>query len=330
MAFKIPDTPEELFKQGMPKMPDLNRWIPLVTVVLLALVAAMTSFYSVETDEVGVIRRFGRFARITQPGLHWKWPLGIERLSRVKVRRVFKEEFGFRTLQAGVNTRYSSKSYNEESLMLTGDLNVLDVRWVVQFMVKDPRALLFNIRNPLETVRDVSEAAMREVIGDSSVSEVLTTRKNEVAFEAKQMMQETLDRYQSGIKVSEVVLKEVFPPKEVAASFNEVNEAEQEREKLIYQALKEYERVIEEAKGKAEQTVRRAEGYALARVEKAKGDAARFLETWKAYKSAKDVTRRRLYLETLEEIMPRAGQIYVFDPEAQGALPLLNLNGGTK
>ncbi len=328
MAFKIPDTPEELFKQGLPKIPPgLNKWLPVIVVIGAIAMAIMTSFYSVATDEVGVIRRFGKFTRITKPGLHWKMPLGIEKLDRVKVKRIFKEEFGFRTLQAGINTKYSNKSFDDESLMLTGDLNVLEVTWIVQFRVKDPVQLLFNIRNPRKTVRDVSESVMRQVIGDSTVSEALTTRRIEINQEVQERLQGILNSYKSGVQIETVKLQDVNPPEKVKRSFNEVNEAKQEREKVINQSWEAYNKVIPKAKGQAEKTIREAEGYAFARVQNAKGDAAKFTETWNAYRYAKNVTRRRLYLETLEKVIPNVGKIFIFDPETNGALPLLNLNG---
>jgi len=330
MNFKIPDTPEELFRQGSQKFSQINKWIPLIFFVFIILFVLVTSFYTVEQDEVGVIRRFGKYNRTTNPGLHWKLPFNIEKLDKVKVTRIFKEEFGFRTIQAGVNTKYSPKSFEDEALMLTGDLNVLNVTWIVQFKIKDPIHLLFNIRNPRETVRDLSEVAMRQVIGNHSVTEALTTRKNEINLKVKENLQAALDSYQSGIQIVKLELQEVLPPDPVTASFNEVNEAEQEREKVINQSWEAYNKVIPKARGQAEKTIREAEGYALARVNEAQGDATKFVETWTAYKDAKDVTRRRLYLETLEEIIPQAGKIYVFEPQANSILPLLKLNEGSK
>ena len=299
-------------------------------VVMIALFFVATSFYSVEQDEVGVIRRFGKYNRTAQPGLNWKLPFNIEKLDKVKDKRVFKEEFGFRTMEAGINTKYSKKSFDEESLMLTGDLNVLDVSWIVQFTIKDPVALLFNVRGPLETVRDLSESVMRQVIGDHSVSEALTTMKNEINLEVQQKLQAALDLYGSGIHVNKLELQEVLPPKVVTASFNEVNEAEQEREKVINQSWEAYNKVIPQAKGQAEKTIREAEGYALERVKKAQGDAVKFLEIWNAYKNAKDVTRKRMYLEAMEEVLPKAGEIYIFEPGASNVLPLLKLNKGAE
>ncbi len=330
MAFKIPDTPEELFRQGGQGLNDLGKWLPAFFVLSVIVFFSATSFYTIEQDEVGVIRRFGKYLTTTDPGLHWKLPFNIDKLDKVKVKRVFKEEFGFRTSQPGIKTQYSSQSFDEESLMLTGDLNVLDVSWIVQFKIKDPVQLLFNMGNPRETIRDLSQAAMRQVIGDYSVSEALTTHKNEINLEVKENLQKTLDHYKSGIQVEKLELQEVLPPQPVQASFNEVNEAEQEREKVINQSWEAYNKVIPSAKGQAEKTFREAEGYALARVKKAQGDAAQFIDTWTAYKDAKDVTRRRLYLETLEEVLPSSGKVYIFDPKANGILPLLKLNGEEK
>lgn len=328
MNFKIPDTPEELFRQGGQQMDRFNKWLPTLVVLFLLGFFALTSFYSVDQGEVGVIRRFGKYAKTTQPGLHWKLPFSIDKLDKVRIERVFKEEFGFRTVSAGVNTKYSSKSYNEEALMLTGDLNVLDVSWIVHFKVKDPVDLLFNVRNPRETVRDLSESAMRQVIGDYSVNEAITMRKNEINQAVKQLLQTALDNYQCGIQIDKIELQEVLPPPVVKASFNEVNEAEQEREKVINQSWEAYNKVIPKARGQAERTIREAEGYALARVAKAKGDASKFIDTWNAYKEAKEVTRRRLYLETLMEVIPKAGKIFIFEPESSKVLPLLNVGEG--
>ncbi len=330
MAFKIPDTPEELFRQGGQGFNDLGRWLPTIIFLLLILFFAGTSFYTIDQDEVGVIRRFGKYSNTTQPGLHWKLPFNIDKLDKVKVKRVFKEEFGFRTTSPGTRTEYSNNNYSEESLMLTGDLNVLDVSWIVQFKIKDPVQLLFNLSTPRETIRDLSQAAMRQVIGDYSVSEALTTHKNEINLEVRENLQKTLDYYKSGIQIEKLELQEVLPPTPVQASFNEVNEAEQEREKVINQSWEAYNKVIPTAKGQAEKTIREAEGYALSRVKKAQGDATQFIDTWTAYKDAKDVTRRRLYLETLEEVLPNSGKIYVFDPKANGILPLLKLNDEVK
>jgi len=326
MKFKIPDTPEELFRQGSQSILKMNKWFPFIAFIFILFLVVVTSFYTVGPDEVGIIQRFGKYTRTTQPGLHWKLPLGIEKLSKVKVTKNYKEEFGFRTIQAGVRTQYSSKSYNDEALMLTGDLNVIDVTWIVQFKIKNPIHLLFNIRTPRVTVRDISESVMRQIIGNSTVSEALTTRRAIINQEVKVKIQEILDSYESGISIEDVKLQDVNPPEKVKPSFNEVNEAKQEKEKVTNQSRAAYNKVIPRARGLAGKTVSEAEGYALARVNEAKGDASKFIETWQAYKDAKNVTRRRLYLETMQDVIPKAGQIYVIEPGATGILPLINLN----
>jgi membrane protease subunit HflK len=330
MNFRIPDTPEELFRQGGQRITNFGKWLPPLVGLFLMAFFAMTSFYSVDQGEVGVIRRFGKYFTMTDPGLHWKLPFNIDQLDNVKVERVFKEEFGFRTDEPGVNTKYSPKSYDEEALILTGDLNVLDVSWIVHFKIKDPVQLLFNVRNPKETVRDLAESAMRQVIGDYSVNEVITLRKSEINLAVKEILQQGLDKYQSGIQIDKIELQEVLPPAVVKTSFNEVNEAEQEREKVINESWEAYNKVIPKARGQAEKTIREAEGYALARINRAQGDAAKFLEVWEAYQNDQEVTRRRLYLETIEEVIPKAGKVYIIEPKANGILPLLNLSGGVK
>lgn len=326
MDFKIPDTPEELFRQGQKHVSKLKKWIPAIVFVVLILGLATSSFYSVGPDEVGVIRRFGKYAKTTQPGLRWKLPFNIEKLNKVKVKRIYKEEFGFKTVRAGIKTQYSSKSYANESLMLTGDLNVLDVTWIVQFKLEDPVKALFNIRDIRVTVRDISEAVMRQVIGDSSVEEALTMRRIEINQEVQDNMQAILDGYNIGVRIVTVKLQDVNPPQEVKSSFNDVNEAKQEKEKVVNQSWEAYNKVIPQARGGAEKTIREAEGYALKRINRAKGDASKFNATWNAYKEAKDVTRKRLYLETLLEVLPKVGKIYVMAPGGNKVLPLINLS----
>lgn len=332
MSFKIPDTPEELFRQGRKGFDRFGRWLPFLAVLIIILGVFLSSFYSIDTDEVGVIRRFGKYARTVEPGLHWKLPFGIERMDAVKVRRVFKEEFGYRTVNPGVRMQYSSRGYKDESLMLTGDLNVIEVTWIVQYRISDPEKFLFNIFEPRQTVRDVSEAVMRQTVGNSSVSEALTTRRLEINLTVQKKMQEILDHYQSGIRIDTVKLQDVNPPDEVKASFNAVNEAKQEKEKMINEARQVYNRIIPRATGEAEKTIREAEGYALRRINEAKGDAEKFTQIWSAYKEARDVTRRRMYLEALADILPKAGPVYIMDQQGHNLLPLLDLKSlsGTK
>ena len=331
MDFEKPEdlfrSPGDLLKTAKDKVPKINKalFTPVILVILI-LIAAFSSFYSVGPDEVGVVRRFGQYVRQTSPGLHFKIPFGIEKSNNVKVKYIFKEEFGFRTEKAGVVTRYSARSYYDESLMLTGDLNVLVVEWVSQFKVKDPIKLLFNIRNPGRTLRNISEAVMRQVVGDYSVNEVLTTHRMEINQAVQDKMQDILDSYDSGIQIVTVKLQDVNPADPVKPSFNEVNEAKQEKEKVINQAWEAYNKVVPKAHGQAEKTIRNAEGYALDRVNRAQGDAVKFTQTWNAYKDSKVVTKKRLFLETMNEILPKTGKKFIIDSEQKGILPLLDLS----
>jgi len=316
---------EEFMKNAEKKLKNLKGIGPIIVTAIVLIAGLFSSFYAVGPDEVGVIRRFGKYVRTTNPGLHLKIPF-IEKVDNVKVKYIFKEEFGFRTTRPGIVSQYSAREYFDESLMLTGDLNVLVVEWIVQFKVKDPVKLLFNVRNPLGTIRNISEAVMRQVVGDNTVNEVLTTRRVEINQEVQDKLQEILDSYNSGIQIVTVKLQDVNPPDEVKPSFNEVNEAKQEKEKAINQAWERYNKIIPKARGEAEKTITEAEGYALNRINRAKGDAAKFMATWQAYKNAKDVTRKRLYLEAMSEILPKVGKKFIVDSKQKGILPLLNLS----
>ncbi len=296
-----------------------------ILLILLTVAAIYTSVFTVDVDEVGVIQRFGKYVRTVQPGLNFKLPFGIEKVTKVKVRHIYKEEFGFRTIQAGIRTRYATSGiYKNESLMLTGDLNVAIVPWVVQYRISDPCNYLFRVRNPKDTLRDLAEASMRMVVGDRSINEVLTKRE-EIAAEAERILQEKLDKIQAGIKIVNIELKKTNVPEPVQPSFNEVNQAIQERERLIYEAREKYNREIPAAKGKAEKMIKEAEGYAIEKINKAKGDVARFLALYEEYEKAKDITLKRLYLEAMEEVLSRAGKKYILDERQRNILNFLDL-----
>jgi membrane protease subunit HflK len=282
-------------------------------------------FYTIQPNEVGVVLRFGKFVRNTKPGLHLKLPFGIEKVIPVKVEYVYKDEFGFRTQSAGVKSVYSQRPYDEESLMLTGDLNVLDVEWIVQFKIKDPYLALFNIRNVNKTLRDISESVMRKIVGDYTFDDVLTAKRIEINIQVQEEMQEILDFYNTGIQIITVKMQDVNPPTPVMHSFNEVNQAKQEKEKLINQAWEVYNQKIPQVKGEALKRIKEAEGYALEKVNRAEGDAKRFLLLREEYVQAKDITLKRLYLEYMSEILKKAGQKYIVDPKEKGILPLLQL-----
>jgi membrane protease subunit HflK len=297
---------------------------------LLVISILLTIFYTVEADEVAVVQRFGRYVRQEDPGLRWKLPFGLETVRKVKVQRVQKAEFGFRTEQPGVRTRFSPRSYEEESIMLTGDLNVADVKWIVQYRIADPRKYLFNNRNPNKALGDVAQIVMRTVVGDHTVTEVLTERRMEIANLAQTKMQNLLDLYETGLRVETVKMQNVTPPSDaVKRAFNEVNEAQQEMSRKINEALQERNQEVPRARGEAERTVAKAEGYAINRTNSAKGDVARFNSLLTEYRKAPDVTRRRLYLETMREVLPAVKQVFVFDADQPSSLlPFLDLQQG--
>ncbi|MCZ6680405.1 MAG: FtsH protease activity modulator HflK [Candidatus Poribacteria bacterium] len=299
--------------------------ILIVILIVLAITALATIFYTVEADEVAVILRFGQYIGQTEPGLHFKLPLGIDRAIPVPVRKVFKEEFGFRTLQAGVRTQYERRGYADESLLLTGDLNIADVEWVVQYRIGDPSKFLFEIYDATRALRDLSEAVMRIVVGDRTVTEVLTVGRIEIATDVKERLQNLLDRYNTGLLLVNVTLQDVNPPESVKPSFNAVNEAKQEKERLINEALRDYNESVPKADGIAQQQISEAEGYALTRVNEAKGDADRFSSIRQEYQNAKEVTRRRLYLETMSVVLPEVKEIYIIDGQSNMPIPILQL-----
>ncbi|NQS88323.1 FtsH protease activity modulator HflK [Patescibacteria group bacterium] len=322
---------EEEMRVNLPWPSFSKKWAGVVVLGIIVLVVLFSIFYAVSPDEVGVIRRFGKYKRTTDSGLHFKIPFA-ESVTKVRVKYVFKEEFGFRTLRAGIKTMYALQPLDDESLMLTGDLNCAVVEWIVQYRIQDSFKFLFKVRDATRTIRDISEVAMRQIVGDRSIDEVLTIGRVEIAQKAQEKMQEILNSYDIGIRITTVKLKDVNPPDEVKPSFNEVNEAKQDRERIINQAWQDYNEIIPRAKGEAEKTIAEAQGYAIDRTNRALGDANKFLAVWKEYSKAKDVTRRRLYLETLTQVLPKIGKKYIIDTEQKGILPFLPLGqeGGEK
>jgi len=311
------------------KPPNLSgKVVKMVVGGILILIFLFSGFFTISPEEVGIVLRFGKYSRTSSPGLNFKFPFGIETVIKVPVERQLKQEFGFRTLRAGVRTRYSSSSYKEESLMLTGDLNAAQVEWIVQYRITDPYKFLFKVRNAEQTFQDINEAVMREVVGDRTVNEVITVGRQELADAVSVKLQALCDQYETGIKVEQVVLQDVNPPDEVKASFNEVNEAEQEKEKLINQALSEYNKVIPKAKGEAQRKIEEARGYALERVNEARGEADRFTARYNEYRKAREVTRQRLYLETMSKVLNKIGRKLITDDKASGILPLFNYENG--
>ena len=299
-------------------------------IFLLIITFLLTTWFTIGAEEVGVILRFGKYNRTVKSGLHFKIPFGVEDMYKVPVERQLKQEFGFRTLKSGVNTTYSSRSYEEESLMLTGDLNVALVEWIVQYRIRDPYKYLFKVRNANQTLRDMTEAVMREISGDRTVNEILTVGRQEISSVVKERVQILCDQYETGIRIDQVVLQNVNPPDAVKPSFNEVNEAQQDREKLINQALSQYNKEVPRAKGEALQTIQQAEGYKLDRVNRSKGEVARFSAIYEEYIKSPEVTRQRIYLETMNKVLPKVREKYIMDKNTSGVLPLLNLDMKTK
>jgi membrane protease subunit HflK len=309
------------------KLPRVRRrvWLWFV-LVIVAVILVATSVYTVPVGHQGVVLRFGRFVGKADPGLHLKLPFGMDRVRVVRTEKVDTESFGFRTTHAGIRSRFErTEATRRESLMLTGDLNVIDVEWIVQFRREDPRHFLFSVRQPVQAIRDVSESVIRRIVGDWSFDYVLQNRE-EVNNLARDELQTVLDEYESGIRIVNVRLENAVPPDPVKDAFNHVSEAQQEKERLINQAQETYNKQIPKARGEAEKTINIARGEALERVNRAEGDVARFREVLKEYRKASDVTRRRLYIETMQEVLPRARQIYVVDEEQKSILPLLQLD----
>lgn len=318
-----PPQMDELLKQF--KNMKIPGGIFLVVGIIVVAAIAYSSFFTIDTGAVGVVQRFGEFVRISQPGLNFKLPFGIEHVNKIPQEKVFREEFGLPADRSEV--RQSAMQYGNDagmSLMLTGDLNVAVVPWIVQYRVKDPYDFLFKVKDVRGLLRDLSEASMRLVVGDRSINEVITKRQ-EIADQAKLVLQKELDDAESGIKIVTVELKRTNVPTPVQPSFNEVNQAIQEKEKLIYQAKEDYNKAIPSARGQAERTIKASEGYALDRINRAQGDAARFKALYAEYSKAKDVTKRRLYLEAIKNLLPKLGPKYIVDSDQKNLLPLLNL-----
>jgi len=295
-------------------------------IVFVVAVFALTSYYTVAADSEGVVLRFGKYMKTVEPGLHFKAPFGIDTVAIIPTRRQLKLEFGFTTPGYLTNPIQPSQDPMEEKSMVTGDLNAVLVEWVVQYRIEDPGQYLFDVRNPGGTLRDVSEAAMREVIGDRTVDEVITIGRQDIETEALTRMQELSKRYHLGIRVDQVQLKNVNPPAQVQASFNEVNKAQQDKQNAINIANGEYNKVIPRAKGQADETIRAAEGYRFKRVNEAEGDVAAFSAVLQQYIKAPDITRTRLYLETMEDVLPETGPKIIVDESLRQLLPVLPLS----
>lgn len=313
------------------KLPKIKPGVvKLVVVGVIILILLASSFYQIRPEEIGLILRFGKYVKTTGPGLHLKIPY-VETLEKVPVQRQLKKEFGFRTITPGIRTEYRvTPESAREAVMLTGDLNVAVVEWIVQYKIKDPYKYLFKIRDVDSTFHYMNEAVVRKIVGDSSVDEVITIGRARIASEAKEELQKLCDLYEIGIEVSQLILQDVNPPDPVQPSFNEVNESLQEKERKINDARAEYNQEIPKAKGEAEQMISASEGYAMERINRAQGDANRFKNIYREYARAPLVTRKRLYLETINQILPKISKKIIFDEKLKNLLPLLNLGEEVK
>ena len=302
------------------EIPEFNFKITPVLIAILV-IWLLTGIYVVGPDEVGVVRTFGKFTRVTQSGLNWKFPSPIETANTPKVTEVKRIEFGFRSLKNG-----QYRTVEKESLMLTGDENIVDAEMIVQYKIKDPVKYLFNIVEPELTVREAAEASLRTVVGRNKIDETLTTGKFTIQEETKEQVQSILDKYESGIHIVAVQLQDVSPPKEVIGAFKDVASAKEDKNRMINQAEGYRNDVIPKARGEAEAMIRDAEGFKESRIKRAEGDATKFTTILKEYKKAKSITEKRLYLETMEKVLPGIDKIIVPDKESGNMLNLLNLN----
>ena len=309
---------------GRPNLPFPLKWLVYGPLALLLLVGISSSFYTVSPEAEAVVQRFGQFQSIAKPGLHFKLPFGIDKATILPVRRQLKLEFGF-VSEGSTNPDQASDRPDLERDMVTGDLNAAQVEWIVQYSITSPKDYLFNVRHPAATLRHLTEAAMCEVVGDRTVDEILTIGRTEVETEALIRLKMLLAKLNLGITAEQIQLKNVHPPGPVQRSFDEVNRAQQEREQMINEANGEYNRVIPKAKGLADQRISGAEGFAVQRINEAEGDVARFKQLLVQYDKAPAITKQRLYLETMNEVLPNLGSKIIIDEDAKQFLPLMNL-----
>jgi len=318
-----PSDEQPVRKPGNP-FAGLTKILVLAGIVLL-LQGVYSSVFKIAPGEVGVILRLGKFAKSTQSGLHFKLPY-IDTLYKVDVEKVRKQEFGFRTRFPGQQSSFDRSNYEMESLMLTADKNVINVAWIVQYKVSDPYLFLFKIKDVEQAVHDASESVTRRIVGNMDFDYVLSNR-DLLAASVKKELQSELDNLEAGVSLITVQFQDINPPDLVKPAFNEVNEADQDMKRLVNEAQETYNRVIPKARGSAKQIIEEAKGYASERINDAKGQSGRFLDILKEYKSAPDVTRKRMYLETMQNILPNVQMVYVIDKDQQSPIPLLNLSG---
>ena len=303
---------------------SIKKFIPPILIIIFVIITGYTAFYTVRANEEAVILRFGSYKETVGPGLHTKIPYGIDKILKGEVKRIYNEEFGFRTEQRGYSSMIGD--VREEKLMLTADINSAEVQWVIRYKIKALEAYFFNVKNVGETIRDVSQAAMRTLVGDRSIDEVLTVGRTEIEQKSKEDIQRILDSYKCGIDIQTVLLKAVNPPEPVKDAFNAVNQAIQIRDRIINEAEGQRNKILPAAEGKKQQVIKEAEGYRIRRVNEATGDVKAFQAVYEEYKKAEDVTRRRLYLETMSKVIPNCEKLYIIDKDIKGLLPMFEIN----
>ncbi len=325
----IPDLQEVLrkasnYSKGLKgKLPALG----IIIVITVLIIMAIGSFYVIAPEELGIVTRFGKVSRTAPPGPHLKIPI-IENVLKPQVTKIHRLEVGFQTIDPGPPARY--RPVKEEALMLTGDENILAVEFIVQFKIKDPIALLFNVRDQGKTVKDAAEAAMREVVGRTPISDVLTEGRFQVQQQTKILLQEILDSYNTGISIDAVQLQDVLPPEQVANAFKDVASAREDREKAVEQAEGYSNDILPKAKGEAQKLINEAMAYKVATINEAKGDTSRFLQVLKEYRKAKDVTRKRIYVDTMADVLSRTEKVIIEGKAQNNLLPYLPLGGKSK
>jgi len=299
-----------------------------VALLIFLLAFGSSMIYQVDRDEEAVVLRLGDYNRLSSPGLHFKLPAPLETVQIINTQNVFAKEFGFRTREAGVRSNRERSGHDVEALMLTGDLGVARVEWVVQYRRQEPRNWLFNVRNEERLIRDASEEAMRRIVGDYDATDVITVARVQIAKEVKDELQSIMGKYKSGIQIDDLLIQSTEPPQPVISAFKEVDSARQDRERLRYEAEQQKEKVINEAKGTAEKIVQEAQGDSAAMINRARGDAERFRQVRREYQVAPRVTKDRLFLERMEKVMSRADPVYVVDKNVKSLLPMLDLEKG--
>jgi len=313
--------------RGTPPFRLSPSMIRLIAAAVLLFFIAVTGFFIVDQTEDAVVTRFGKYLKTVGPGLHFKIPLWIDRSYAVPTKPVQTEQFGFRTIRPGATNKYQN-NLTRESTMLTGDLNIVDVEWIIQYRITDPRAWLFNVHKEVRksTIRDVSQAVINTLVGDRAILDVMGPERTSIETNALVMMNEQLNEFGLGVNIINVELQNIVPPAGVQAAFEDVNKAIQDMNRFINEGKEAYNREIPRASGEAEQMVQVAQGYATERINKAKGDVERFNAVYTEYRNAPDVTRRRLYLEAMENLFSETGPGTLVDKKLDNFLPIRNLD----